>query len=219
MEAAHLVREYPVLYHMAEDGSWPSIQEHGLLSTSVLLDLCGIDGANRRAIEGERRARSVSLEHPTNGIAMIRDQLPLREAFLATLLDDGMTPADWYRLLNSFVFFWLSEPRLNRLLRARAYRDRPHVVLEVDTQAIVERHGNEMRLAPINTGSTLFNAPRRGRSTFATVEEYPYEEWRRRRGRLDAIVELAVPYAVPDIAAATIRATRRQGDQLLAVLG
>lgn len=218
MDAAVLVREYPVLYHMAEDGTWPSIQEHGLLSTSALLDLYGVGGAERQAIEGQRRQRSVRLDHPTSGIAVIRDQLPLREPYLVTLLDDGMTPADWYRLLNGFVFFWLSEARLNRLLSARAYRDRPHVVLEVDTRAVMERHGNDMRLAAINTGSTLFNAPRRGRSTFASLEDYPYEEWRRRRGRRDAIVELAVPNGVPDVAAATIRATRRQGDTLLDIL-
>lgn len=218
MKPEVLVREYPVLYHMAEDGSWPSIQTNGLLSTSALLDLYGVGGVQREEIEGRRRSASITLHHPTNGTAMIRDQLPLREPYLGTLLDDGMTPTDWYRLLNGLVFFWLSEPRLRRLLRARAYRERPHIVLEVDTRAIVERHLNDTRLAAINTGSTLFNAPRRGRGTFATVEDYPYEEWRRRRGRKDAVVELAVRYAVPDIATATIRATRRQGDTLLEVL-
>ena len=213
-----LVREYPVLYHMAEDGSWPSIQEHGLLSTSALLDLYGIHGVERQVIEAERRSTSVPLRHPTHGSAVIRDQLPLRERYLADLLDDGMTPGEWYRLLNGLVFFWVSEPRLDRLLGARAYRDRPHVVLEVDTRAVVERHGDEILLAAINTGSTLFNAPRRGKGTFVSVEDYPHDEWRRRRGLRNAIVELAVPYAVSDIVAMTSRATRRQGDIVLDVL-
>ena len=96
-----------------------------------------------------------------------------------------MTPGEWYRLLNGLVFFWVSEPRLDRLLGARAYRDRPHVVLEVDTPAVVERHGDAILLTAINTGSTLFNAPRRGRGTFVSVEDYPHDEWRRRRGLRD----------------------------------
>ena len=38
MEIERLISRYPTLYHMAEDGSWESIQRHGLLSTSALLD-------------------------------------------------------------------------------------------------------------------------------------------------------------------------------------
>jgi hypothetical protein len=37
-ELAQLVTDNPVLFHMAERGSWDSIREHGLLSTSALLD-------------------------------------------------------------------------------------------------------------------------------------------------------------------------------------
>ena len=36
-----------VLYHMSEKGSWPIIQKLGLLSTSVLLDECGVTGPER----------------------------------------------------------------------------------------------------------------------------------------------------------------------------
>ena len=32
---ADLIATYPRLFHMAEDGSWLSIERHGLLSTSV----------------------------------------------------------------------------------------------------------------------------------------------------------------------------------------
>jgi len=51
-ELAELLQDCPTLYHMAERGSWPSIREHGLLSTSALLDLYGKQGAEREAIEG-----------------------------------------------------------------------------------------------------------------------------------------------------------------------
>jgi hypothetical protein len=38
-ELQELLADCLVLYHMAERGSWGSIQRHGLLSTSALLDL------------------------------------------------------------------------------------------------------------------------------------------------------------------------------------
>ena len=37
MDVADLCNEYPLAYHMAALGSWPSIQRRGLLSTTALL--------------------------------------------------------------------------------------------------------------------------------------------------------------------------------------
>ena len=56
---------YPRLYHMAESGSWCSVREHGLLSTSALLDLFEISGSKRREIESEWRPNIVPIGHPT----------------------------------------------------------------------------------------------------------------------------------------------------------
>ena len=58
-ELSELLRHCPTLYHMAEGGSWPSIQRHGLRSTSALLDLFEVDGARREAIL-RRHRRPVS---------------------------------------------------------------------------------------------------------------------------------------------------------------
>lgn len=107
-ELAELLRDCPTLYHMAERGSWPSIREHGLLSTSALLDLYGAQGAERAAIEGQRRPGPVTIERPAFGRAVIRDQKPMSDAGLRRCLTDGLTPEDWYRLLNGKVFFWLT---------------------------------------------------------------------------------------------------------------
>jgi len=70
-------------------------------------------------------------------------------------------------------------------------------------------------LTPINTGSTIFNPQPRGAGTFLPIADYPYDEWRRRRGRADAVVELAVDYAVPDIADHTLVVESRRADAIL----
>ncbi len=64
---------YPSLYHMAESGSWPSIRERGLLSTTALLDLFEIDGATRTSIESQWRPESIPIEHPSYGSAVVGD--------------------------------------------------------------------------------------------------------------------------------------------------
>jgi hypothetical protein len=61
----------------------------------------------------------------------------MRPAALRRCLQDGLTPSDWYRLLNSKVFFWPSEERVAGLLGARAYRGRSQVVLRVDTASLL----------------------------------------------------------------------------------
>lgn len=128
---------------------------------------------------------------------------------LAGCLRDGLTPQDWYRMLNRKVFFWLTEARLETLLAA--YSDRTQLVLEIDTAAMLRKHGNKVLLTPMNTGCTSPMAFPRGVDSFLPPHAYPFEENRRKKGgRAKAIVELTVDYAVPDIADFTVRATNRE---------
>ncbi len=206
-ELAELIQDCPTLYHMAERGSWPSIRRHGLLSTSALLNLCGVHGAERDAIEGQRRPAGVRLEHPALGGAVVRDQQPMDDAGLRKCLTDGLSPQDWYRLLNRKVFFWLTRARLDRLLDAKLNRNVEHDVLELDTATLVAAHWQAISLSPINSGATRpFPAPR-GLATFLPIAEYPYAYWRSRRPRGERVVELAVDRGVPEIARFVRRVT------------
>lgn len=207
MEKEEFVSTYPRLFHMAEDGCWPSVVRHGLRSTSALCDLFEVPAAQRLAIEERRRPKAVVLTHPEHGTVVIRDQRPFQEARLAGRLD-GMSMAEFHRLLNGKVFFWASEARLRRLLSAGLYRDRAHTVITMSTARLIERHREAVTLSAINSGATNFVPPRRGQGTFLPVSDYPFEEWRRRRGRSAAVVEVAVDYAVPDVRSVALRAAR-----------
>ncbi len=199
MHTDEFIERYPLLFHMAEEGSWPSIQRHGLLSTTALLDRYDITGARRFELESNRRPELSKIDSPRFGPATIRDNKPLREQHLHL---DGLTPQQWYELLNRKVFFWVDRQRLQTFLRARPYRTRAHDVLTVDTAKLLDRQLSAVTLAPINTGSTLYpSAPRRGLDTFTAIADYDWEAMRRRRGRANAVVELTVDYAVPDITA------------------
>jgi hypothetical protein len=202
-----LIARYPVLYHMAEDGAWPSIRTHGLLSTRALLDLYDPPADVVGAALGGVRRTSIELSHPVHGTARIRDQAPLK--FLDRVLTAGTTTEQFLDALNGRVFFWLTEERLRRLLEARLYRRQFQTVLRIDTDSLMDSYGNAAELAPYNTGSMhVPTAPQRGLDVFTPVADYPYEEWVARRRRDDPVVELTVPYAVPDLLHHVIDVTR-----------
>jgi hypothetical protein len=123
-----------------------------------------------------------------------------------------MTVGQWIQLLNSHVFFWLHPDRLTRLLNARAYRDRPHLVLTVDTGSLLSVHVDRVRLSHLNSGATAYVSGRRGSATFKPIADFQHPQSRQRPPRY--IAELAVMGGVPDIAVHTIKVERRQASQL-----
>ena len=180
----------PRLFHMAEPEAWPSIQAHGLLSTTAALDLYGVSGEARTAVERTRRLDTVWLEHPVHGRFPVRDQRPLNEAALARSLTGGLAPADWYAILNGRAFLWADPARLERM--RRTYRRRPNLVLTVDTGALVAAYGDRVEVSLINSGVAFPMSPApRGRETFRPLAGLTAAELRR-------VAEVTVPDGVPD---------------------
>jgi hypothetical protein len=196
---ADLVNYFPRLWHMAEDGSFDSIMKNGLLSTSALLDLYGVTGQRRTALESERRPESVIISKAGLPNATVRDQKPMTESALKKCLAKDVEPKQWFEILNDRAFFWLSRDRLRGLLGARAYRGRPQTVLTVDTASLLEAHRDRIELSPLNSGATIYNPQPRGRDTFLPVERYPFDERRKTRPIDKSVVELVVRNGVPDI--------------------
>lgn len=207
-----LAARHPRLYHVTEPGAWLNIKKNGLLSTSLLLELFEIESLQRSVIETKRRPSMIPLEHPQHGRIVINDNLPLNEQVLANCLDDGLTPADWLRMLNARVFFWASKEGLNRLLGARFNRNRLREVIVVDTLSLAKVHSERMELCPINSGATLRKAARRGLNTFTKMLLYSFEDWRKLRGRHDQILEITVQDHVIDIAQHTLEVLQTESN-------
>lgn len=179
---------------MAESGSWRSVRERGLLSTSALLDLFEVSGSKRREIESEWRPNIVPIEHPIHGTAAIRDQWPMPPEHLSAGLD-GITPQQWYEFLNRKTFLWLSEDRLMRMLNARPYRATAHDVLTLDTRSFVGEYIDRITVSQINSG---FAMPMFGNVTKRSFESFETIERRAETQRLSGLAELTVDYAAPD---------------------
>jgi len=195
---------------MAELDSWASIRAHGLLSTSAIMELLEVADDRRRALVECHRPNKVTVAHAQLGSMVLRDQKPMNDKRLAGCLLDGLTPADWYRLLNGKVFFWVSEERLHTLLGARAYRAEEHDVLVLESERLIRRYEQAISLTHMNTGNTFPFPHRRGTETFKAIAEYPTA----RDGRTPRpeVVELVVDRAVPDVARYVMEVRRMRGN-------
>jgi hypothetical protein len=215
MLVEQIVAQYPRLYHMAEAGSWPSIRAHGLLSTQELARRSALAAAQKADLCSRHRPEKEAITVPGIGTVVLRDQKPMSEKRLRTALADGMTPSEWYELINARVFFWVAESRLLALLGARAYATLEHDVLTVDTASLLSAHADLVWLCHMNSGNTLPFPTRRGRDTFKKIADYPVTRTGRPRKK---VVEFTVERQVLGIRQHVVEVRRMRGAVVLGQL-
>jgi hypothetical protein len=169
MDSAEFAKEFPRLFHVALTRNQRLIARHGLRSTAVLLNLADpAQASRRRSLESARRATIAELPLVDGTKAYLRDHLPISDQKLRKVLEPGTTLEDWYRLLNSRLFFWLS---LNAALEfAAAYPDHDQVLFAFDTPRLLAAHGDRAALTTVSTTSTKGAAPR-GKAAFVPFAE------------------------------------------------
>jgi hypothetical protein len=212
MEVETLIALYPRLYHMAEHGTWDSIRERGLLSTTAVLDHFGLIGKDRKSYESEQRPRKMEVLAGHPGSIVLRDQKPMPCDRLAIALQDGVTPEQWYRIINRKVFLWATRNRLLTLLNARDYRGLVHDVLILDSAPFIRAYAESIWLCHMNSGNTWPMPHKRGNDTFQRIPEYPA----RKSGRpTRPVAELVVDYRIPDISTYVIQVDRMRGSEVI----
>ena len=142
----------PVLTHVTEAGNAPSIHEFGLLPPEDLARRCGT-GPDEIIL----RDVPVTLRRG-NFSAQLNHQRPLlagRKQEAAFL--DGHTLASWAAQLDRRVFFWPSR-RQEAFVSSLA----APVTFAFDARRLFRLCGDRLDLSPINSGSALRRAARRG---------------------------------------------------------
>lgn len=161
----------PTLFHVADARGWPSIQQHGLLTTTSILRRWEVEpDIAECALTQIRREPLGPIKHVDMGTAWIRDQNKMTEKGLSSSLTDGITVADWCRLLNRQVFLFPSRAQADKLLDA--YREHPQVLIALRTSSLLETYGTLLRLTRINAGSTTRVPAGRGEHSFVRVGFY-----------------------------------------------
>jgi hypothetical protein len=210
MDVAEFLAICPRVYHAASALAWPSIQEHGLLSTARLLEVFGVDAARRHELLTHPRRMSTRLEAFGMPPAVIRDQKPMK--FLADKIEPDHSVEDFLIAINSRVFFWPNKERLERLRKAKEYRKEGQVILHIDTRRLVDRHEHQIQLCRFNSGAiTQRNHPLRSHDSWVSIRRYPYDDYRRKHGRENALAEVTVLDAVPDVIDLTVDVEEHPG--------
>jgi|HubBroStandDraft_1064217.scaffolds.fasta_scaffold45777_2 hypothetical protein len=175
---------YPRVWHVTEaEGAGCEI----LYPAAILRDLASVpdDNANRDDFQ------CVSL--PGGGQAVLRMQLMRDERLCPTLTGTFSGRPDlWRAHINRHVFFWVSEDRRDRFIKAcirlrgrgaLGPGDAP-VVIELDTAVLLEAHSTAAFFSLINAGSTVRGGARarRDETTLRALSD-----WRGER-----VVELAI---------------------------
>lgn len=180
-----LSQKRPFLYHLTSKSNLPAIMSSkALLSASVLLEQA--DGQGVTSYLRFRRANHLPIEIKGRRV-LIRDQRPLSDKALQKCLEDGLTPEDYYELLNDRVFLWATVSRLCR--HHDRYRSEDPVLLRFPTAQLL-RLNADVEFSRINSGATRANsylggiAPPRGRATFQHARDYA--------DRVSSIVEVIV---------------------------
>jgi hypothetical protein len=132
------------VYHVTERAAYESVLRDGLMSSSTLCSHTQI--ANQQAFLLAQRTKRVRLSKSI----VLRDQKPMPPNRPASCLK-GMSPAEWYELLNNFVFFWFQ--RQNAEAIQAKYKG--SVILEFNFRKLLLAHEDCAFLTPINTGYTL----------------------------------------------------------------
>ena len=184
-------RSHPHLYHFTEQGAWEGVRRNGLLSTSALLDLYGVDGDRRFRLESTKRSKTERLTKPGLPDAFVRDQHAINDTNLRQALTQGITPRQWYEFLNGKVFFWAEPARLYGM--AKAYGRGAREVIVLDTVLLVAAYRDRIRLTHMNSGATRSPYHYRGYNTFCRIEDYPYSK----RGK--KVAEVCIDVGVPDV--------------------
>lgn len=152
-------------YHLIEAQNWQSIQRRGLLPSEQLIREAFPTISEQTALISSHRKNHTVL--PTG--VHVRDQKPMPPAALKACLI-GMTPAEWYALVNAHVFFWFDRERANRQRAACA--GRAQYLAVVRTEALIGMFGDFSYVTPFNVGYALRRPAKRGERTLV-----PYKTW------------------------------------------
>ncbi len=143
---------------------------------------------------------------------------------LKNCLENGLTPEDWYELLNAKVFFWVDPERLDR--QRRVCGAAPQIALIIDAERLLARYAGTACVTPINTGNAMRAAAWRGPSTFVPYRQWQTDAWSSEAGFGGRIrpashrpAEVTIDAAVPDIMEfVTTRIALGEGEALVAKL-
>jgi hypothetical protein len=162
VDIGQLTKQFSALWHVTFAGGWDGIQQLGLLrAIDIAPDRCD-----------ELRLEPNEVDGPGGTPIVLRNQLRSRIDPTPYLVK--MTPAEWWRLVNSRVYFFCRQADLDTLVGAYVQRGLAQDVIKLRTRRALEDVADMIEVTTVNAG--VFpreREPSRGRDTFVPLADYP----------------------------------------------
>lgn len=162
MDVTELAEHFPNLWHVTFAGGWEGIRRQGLLRA--------VDVAPEEAEAFRGEVRRVE---GADGLAVtLRDQVSSRADPSPCL--DGITPAQWWSLVNGRVYFFRRKDDATKLLDVYLSQGHAQEVVRVRTKAALEAVAGQVEVTTVNPGTfPRTKGPSRGPATFVPLADYP----------------------------------------------
>ena len=160
MDVAQLCSRFPKLWHVTFAGGWNGMQQQGLLR-AVDVDPIGSQ---------ELRLDVKRIRTPA-GTVTLRNQIRSRIDPTPNL--DGVTPSQWWRLINGRVYFFCRRAQAEVLTQSYLQQNFDQEVIEFDTQSLLEQLNAQVEITTVNAGVfPRAKGPTRGRATFIALSDH-----------------------------------------------
>lgn len=165
MDLRQLATKFPKLWHVTFAGGWAGIHRNRLLRA------VDVDPTHAASIRPEPQV--VQWDH--GGAIVLRDQVRSRTDPPASL--DGVSPSQWWRLINGRVYFFPREADAERLVTAYLSKRRPQEVIKFRTTPALEDVATSVEVATVNAGVfPRHSGPSRGQATFVPLGQFPHTQ-------------------------------------------
>jgi hypothetical protein len=162
VDVEQLAKRFPNLWHVTFAGGWDGIDRHGLLRTIDVAPL----GCEELRPEVTRVEASDGLQ------ITLRNQLRSRVDPTPSL--DGVTPAEWWRLVNSRVYFFCRQSHADQLVASYLGQHLVQEVIKLRTGPALELVADNVEVTTVNVGVfPRTKGPSRGPNNFVPLDEYP----------------------------------------------
>ena len=141
------------LWHVAPGGAWDAIAAKGLRTAEQLINAATLDDEERTRLLTEPRPEDVTLDVDGTKV-LLRDQGALtRHPDLPSIMEEGLTVADWVGLLNRRVYLFTSAAAMKTLLAKYAELHGTQDRISFSPMRLSQVVAGQLELTTTNTGA------------------------------------------------------------------
>jgi Family of unknown function (DUF7002) len=164
----------PTLWHIGAEGSWEGIKRHGFRTAEQLILAADLDEAARERLMTEPRPEPVTFTVDGTTVTLSGQQQLLKRADLGSLMDDGMTIADWIGVLNQRVYLFTDVVAMKKALARNLELSGAQELITFSPLKFIEACRPRVELSAQSSGAIArATSTKKRKDTFVSVGLFP----------------------------------------------